>query len=334
MMNSCPTELGFWIIGIDEELQEFTGCDEQELANWWPSVQKYFDEAAPLLVNHITRNPRPGVSIVALCFDGSDRPFVVSTGKSPAERWIPWRAGTRLRSAYRSEILGVVTRIQNAPLAREAVKLQLARAERLLDYLTGKTESNLKTLFGISELIELNGARLGTLVVLSKGYEVPSAMASEIEEKTVSARIRVDSALWRPIDSSSIRRESKDSQPEDTQKPNYEQELTERIIFGSIWETNHATLRNFAKDPLIAPSVRLAVEDLREAIDSVIGMLEKGMQDLWPIVSEIDHPNDINFAMIPSNLSNTINDQQPDLSRLVDIIIAEILASIGIRDFS
>jgi hypothetical protein len=97
-----------WLIGIDEKAHLVPGADYQELANWFPAVQSQFDDLAPALQD--INVPYKGVTVVALCFETDRAPFVVTNpdgGRIGHE--MPWREGTKTRSARRADLLRVLS---------------------------------------------------------------------------------------------------------------------------------------------------------------------------------------------------------------------------------
>ena len=104
-----------WIIGLDET-EGVRGADAAELSDWWPQVQRYFDDLPPEFLLQPMNVPVEGddgerLTVVALAFDTSRLPFVVTAkGQAgPIQREIPYRSATGLRSAKRSDILRLLS---------------------------------------------------------------------------------------------------------------------------------------------------------------------------------------------------------------------------------
>lgn len=104
-----------WIIGLDED-EGVTGADKAELSDWWPQVQRYFDDLPPELLLQPMNVPVEGdegerLTVVALAFDTSRSPFVVTAKGQvgPIQREVPYRDATGLRSAKRSDIIRLST---------------------------------------------------------------------------------------------------------------------------------------------------------------------------------------------------------------------------------
>src|SRR5262249_7998798 len=106
--NAARGEPILWLIGVDEK-QGVQGATIQDLADWWRQVQLEFNGVTPEMKDvNISWN---GHAVVALQFETERAPFVVRNpahGKSagePIELEVPWRDGTRTRSANRNELM-------------------------------------------------------------------------------------------------------------------------------------------------------------------------------------------------------------------------------------
>jgi hypothetical protein len=107
--NAAGGNAVLWLIGLDEK-RGVTGADRIELANWWPKVQSCFGGASPT-VTDVNVTIDNGQTFVALYFECAGRPFVVSLPPgSTTDRDVPWREGTRIRSATRSELIRLLGR--------------------------------------------------------------------------------------------------------------------------------------------------------------------------------------------------------------------------------
>lgn len=131
--NAARGEGILWIIGLDED-RGVCPLNSADLANWWPQVGRWFDGPAPPLsdvVVHTEDGP-----IQALYFDVSLSPFVIknpaygSTGGGPVEREVPWREGTRIRSATREDLIRLPVPIQQLPEV-EVLHARVIRIEPL-----------------------------------------------------------------------------------------------------------------------------------------------------------------------------------------------------------
>jgi hypothetical protein len=108
--NAASGEPVLWLIGVDEKAGVVAGASHNELANWYPQLVREFDGVAPCLtadLNIVIEDK----TIVALLFETSNAPFVVKVPNSDRLE-IPWREGTRTRSAKRAEVLRMLSLLQ------------------------------------------------------------------------------------------------------------------------------------------------------------------------------------------------------------------------------
>ncbi|HKB68673.1 MAG TPA: hypothetical protein VKC61_22620 [Pyrinomonadaceae bacterium] len=109
--NAASGEPVLWLIGVDEKGGVVAGASHNELANWYPQLVKEFDGVAPCLVADLNIAVEDK-TIVALLFETTNAPFVVKVPNSDRLE-IPWREGTRTRSAKRAEVLRILSLLQN-----------------------------------------------------------------------------------------------------------------------------------------------------------------------------------------------------------------------------
>jgi hypothetical protein len=104
-LNAARGEPVLWIVGVDDDAKTVVGARPEELANWWPAIEKHFDGLAPTLL-HVLNVPFGETAVVGLLFDSSRGPFVVKCPNSGGpDREVPWREGNRTRSARREDLL-------------------------------------------------------------------------------------------------------------------------------------------------------------------------------------------------------------------------------------
>jgi len=107
-----------WLVGVDEK-KGVVGARHEDLADWYPKVQAQFDGLAPQLADH--NIPVDGKTVVALLFETERAPFVVKNpffgkrGGGPVALEVPWREGTRIRSATRADLLRLLSPLQARP---------------------------------------------------------------------------------------------------------------------------------------------------------------------------------------------------------------------------
>lgn len=101
-----------WLVGVRND-GSVAGVGDAEHADWWRQVQKQFDEVSPDLTDIVV--PRPEGPVLGLFFATDRAPFSVRTGDQGCEFEVPWRDGTRTRTARRHELLRVLAPVVAAP---------------------------------------------------------------------------------------------------------------------------------------------------------------------------------------------------------------------------
>lgn len=150
--NAARGEEIIWIIGIDEKSGRVHGVEPEELANWWPQVQNRFDEDVAPEMRHIFVSTPHG-RLAALAFDTDRGPYVIKVSQDPVTREVPWRDGTRTRTARRSELLKVLLPAASVPTAavvtlRAVAELQGAQEANHPYGLAERPERIAVTVFG------------------------------------------------------------------------------------------------------------------------------------------------------------------------------------------
>jgi hypothetical protein len=106
--NSNAGDNVLWAIGVDKN-GSITGADPHERASWWAQVEAEFEGESPRLRDIAILEQ--GKLVVLLMFEADRAPFVVRNAKfgqqggGPVAREVPWREGTAIRSAKRSDLL-------------------------------------------------------------------------------------------------------------------------------------------------------------------------------------------------------------------------------------
>lgn len=113
--NAARGEEILWIIGIDEKNRAIPGANEVELANWIPQIGSRFDDVAPTLSKDLLVSLETGESVVALLFETDQAPYVIKHHKDPSSLEVPWREGTRVRSAKRADLISLLLPKINLP---------------------------------------------------------------------------------------------------------------------------------------------------------------------------------------------------------------------------
>jgi hypothetical protein len=118
-----------WIIGLDEA-KGVVGVEPPDLADWWAAVTSHFDGGiCPSLKDVIV--PVDGKTLMCLHLETQRAPYVIrnpayNTPKGgPVELEVPWRDGTRTRTATRNDLLRMLV----PTLAQPAVEILDGRGQ-------------------------------------------------------------------------------------------------------------------------------------------------------------------------------------------------------------
>lgn len=116
--NAARGETVLWIIGVDENTG-VTGCRLADLAKTLPSIWQHFESEPPESCE--VSIGFSGTACTALAFSALRVPYMV---KNPSfgseaghviEAEIPWRDGTRIRTARRDEVLRLLIDYSHSP---------------------------------------------------------------------------------------------------------------------------------------------------------------------------------------------------------------------------
>jgi hypothetical protein len=107
LANANHPEHVLWLVGLDERQRQIVGADPVETASWWTGVESCFDGDPPELADVVVTVD--GRTVVALSFGTSGAPFVVKnplhgTSGHVIATEVPWRDGTRVRTARKHEL--------------------------------------------------------------------------------------------------------------------------------------------------------------------------------------------------------------------------------------
>jgi len=117
--NAAHGDEVVWIIGLDEK-NGVIGTQPKDLSDYWPTVAANFDQLAPSLIRDVLV-PIGEKVVVVLVFSSSRAPYVVKNpqrnqpGAGPVELEVPWREGTKTRSARREDLIRMLVPIAKAP---------------------------------------------------------------------------------------------------------------------------------------------------------------------------------------------------------------------------
>jgi hypothetical protein len=114
--NAARSEPILWLVGLGED-REFSVDhfpEQQDPASYWPQVWKWFDGPHPELVDvHVEFQ---GHHLLALGFECDRTPYVIRTGKDEPTLEVPWREGTRVCTATRSQLILSLLPTARAPI--------------------------------------------------------------------------------------------------------------------------------------------------------------------------------------------------------------------------
>ncbi|HEX8598658.1 MAG TPA: hypothetical protein VF952_09095 [Chloroflexia bacterium] len=111
--NAARGEDILWLIGVDEARRVVVGASPTDLATWYPQVRSHFDGVAPDLTDVAV--DVDGLTVMALRFATDQAPYIVKHSQAQVTREVPWRDGTRIRSASRSELLLTMADVVRLP---------------------------------------------------------------------------------------------------------------------------------------------------------------------------------------------------------------------------
>lgn len=160
-----------WIVGVDEKKCIVTGVDRQDLAEWFPKVESQFDGLAPYMTD--LNVPYKDKTVVALLFETTRRPFVVKNPKQDAILFeVPWREGTRVRSARREDLVRLLSPLQVLP-SFEVLSGELKRREKHRDGFMWLLNLSLYAESSTQQPVIIPFHRCELSVTLENGIELP-----------------------------------------------------------------------------------------------------------------------------------------------------------------
>lgn len=115
--NAALGEPILWIVGLDER-RGATGVESVETATWLERVFSYFDGVSPSVRDFVVKVGDK--TVVAMLFETVRAPFVVrnpafGTEPTPIRFEVPWRDGTRVRSACRGDLIRLLGDVITLP---------------------------------------------------------------------------------------------------------------------------------------------------------------------------------------------------------------------------
>jgi hypothetical protein len=126
--NAARGNAILWLIGVDEK-RGILGVAPTNLATWYAQVRSEFDHLAPDVTD--VALDWGGLTIFALAFETDRSPYVVKNPRfgqkdgGSVRFEVPWRQGTSVESATRSQLLLILAPAARLPLV-EVLEGQLA----------------------------------------------------------------------------------------------------------------------------------------------------------------------------------------------------------------
>jgi len=113
--NAARGDSILWVVGADEKEGLVGWSESEDRADWWSKVSACFDEGiAPALRDVIV--PFEGRQFLVLWFETERAPYVVKNPNGGGiDREVPWREGTAVRTAKRSDLLRVLLPVFHRP---------------------------------------------------------------------------------------------------------------------------------------------------------------------------------------------------------------------------
>ena len=142
LANAAGGSPVLWIIGQDEKTGAVQDTSGEDVQVWWSGIVSQFDEGIAPAMQHIAV-PYGGVHLTAILFETDRAPYVVKNpGGGNPQREVPWREGTDLRTARRSDLIRLLVPASRLPEA------ELTFASALLSHESGSGEISLVAIRG------------------------------------------------------------------------------------------------------------------------------------------------------------------------------------------
>ncbi|WP_147455026.1 hypothetical protein [Saccharothrix australiensis] len=104
-----------WVVGVDEKGMSVPGVDANEMSDWWPRVEKCFDDGVAPDITTLVFDWSSNATVSVIYMRTDNAPYILKTGQEPYSIEVPWRSAEKTRSAKRSELLQLLVPQARAP---------------------------------------------------------------------------------------------------------------------------------------------------------------------------------------------------------------------------
>jgi hypothetical protein len=105
--NSAGAEPVLLLLGVDDKRGIVPGVNIPEFSSWYKTIESQFNEIAPEI--EFVHVPCDGRTVVALLIESEMAPYVIKNPKGGSPEFeVPWRVGTNIRTAKRSQLLRIL----------------------------------------------------------------------------------------------------------------------------------------------------------------------------------------------------------------------------------
>ncbi|QDU60753.1 hypothetical protein Pan216_16040 [Planctomycetes bacterium Pan216] len=116
LANAARDEDVLWVVGIDEKTGQIRSQLDEEVSQTFDRILKHFKQTRPELKFQVNIHLEDGSkSVVAIVFSTDRSPYQVPFEKDENKLEIPWRYGTRTRSAEYPELLTLLQKRESSP---------------------------------------------------------------------------------------------------------------------------------------------------------------------------------------------------------------------------
>ena len=116
LANAAGGQNVVWIVGADDKKAAIKTPPPIEPADWFPKLNKFFDQVFPTTVNYLSVTLDSGETVIATEFETDQAPYVVKVeGGGQVGREVPFRKHGRIESATHGDLLRILVPKQKSP---------------------------------------------------------------------------------------------------------------------------------------------------------------------------------------------------------------------------